>query len=164
MTDGIGQASHLRPARSVSVGYWLARGMVQVTQTWSPWWRLCGPGRWCPPPGGRHRGRRVLGAVAEADLQLAGQDDDKLAARGRVPVGEAAGRGFAEADGGRCLGALPIRRLVQFDSLNVGLAVIARVKSEGSHRVPRFGLWGYGWSVGDAVRPRLQAAGPRPWR
>src|SRR5213593_2927522 len=56
------------------------------------------------------RAEEVLSAVAQADLELAGEDDDELAARGRVPVE------------------------VLADRLDARLAVGARVEPKRSHR------------------------------
>lgn len=49
----------------------------------------------------------VYGAVAQPDLQLAGDDNHELASRGWMPVLEITHRGLTKADGGCCLGRGP---------------------------------------------------------
>ena len=151
-----GQASQLKGCRSISVGYWLAKGMVQVTQAWSPCVAVVWP--WPVVSSTRRASPGPKTCLEPSPRPISSCPDRMTTNWRRVPVGVATGRGFTEADGGGRLGALPIRRLVQVNGLNVGLAVIARVKSECSHPVPPF------WSVRDTVRPRLKAVGPRPWR
>ena len=58
----------------------------------------------------------VLGAVAEADLELPGKNDDELAARRRVPIEELAHRPLAERDLRRREPLQPVRRRVSSSS------------------------------------------------
>src|SRR5947209_7539944 len=62
----------------------------------------------------------VLGAVAQADLELAGEDDDELAAWGRMPVEVLAERPLAEQDLRRCEALRPLQRLSRRVRENVG--------------------------------------------
>src|SRR5262249_4079224 len=93
-----------------------------------------------PPAGGvldepRITGPKdVLRAIAEADLELAGDDDDELPPRRRVPGEEAPDGVLPErALCGRQTFS-PLRGLGQIDRLDVGFAVGARVEPECCHR------------------------------
>src|SRR2546426_10264261 len=61
----------------------------------------------------------VLGAVAQADLELAVEDDDELAAWGWMPVEVLAERPLAERDLRRCEALRPLRRPAEVDRLDV---------------------------------------------
>src|SRR2546430_16209539 len=61
----------------------------------------------------------VLGAVAQADLELAGEDDDELATWGWMPVGVLAERPLAERDLRRRQALRPLRRPAEVDRLDV---------------------------------------------
>src|SRR5437016_9425130 len=76
----------------------------------------------------------VLSAVAQADLELAGEDDDELAARGRVPVEVLADRPLAETDLRRRQPLRPLRRPAEVDRLDARLPIGTRVEPERSHR------------------------------
>src|SRR2546422_622404 len=78
----------------------------------------------------------VLPAVAQADLELAGEDDDELTPRGRMPVEVLADRPLAERDLRRRQTLRPLRRPGQVDRLDARLPVRARVESERLHEVP----------------------------
>src|SRR5215813_7031318 len=82
------------------------------------------------------RAENVLGAVAQPDLELAGEDDHELPPRCRVPVLEVPRRALPEGDlrGGEALG--PIGSLGEGNWLDVGLAVVAGVESEQGHGDP----------------------------
>src|SRR2546421_13074647 len=86
------------------------------------------------------RAEDVLSAVAQADLELAGEDDDELSARGRVPVEVLADRPLAEADLRRRQPLRPLRCPAEVDRLDARLPVGPRVEPECSHR----GLLGTG--------------------
>ena len=62
----------------------------------------------------------VLGAVAQANFQLARQDNHVLGAGRRMPVLETSYRGSPEGDGGCVLGVGPVRGIVQVNGLDVG--------------------------------------------
>src|SRR5712691_10910278 len=64
--------------------------------------------------------RRVLDqpGVAGADLELAGEDDDELAAWGRMPVEVLAERPLAEQDLRRRQALRPLRRPAEVDRLD----------------------------------------------
>src|SRR2546426_584689 len=78
----------------------------------------------------------VLGAVAQADLELAGEDDDELAAWGRMPVEVLAERPLAERDLRRRQALRPLRHAPEVDRLDARLPIGARVESKRSHRSP----------------------------
>src|SRR5207244_6005705 len=61
----------------------------------------------------------VLGAVAQADLELAGEDDDELAAWGRMPVDVLAERPLAERDMRSCEAIRALPRPAEVDRLDV---------------------------------------------
>src|SRR5204863_9017212 len=75
----------------------------------------------------------VLGAVAQADLELPLQDDHELPARRRVPVEEAADRPHAERDLRGRQSLEPVGLLVDVDRLDAPLPVGAGVEPERSH-------------------------------
>src|SRR5215470_5587577 len=62
----------------------------------------------------------VLGAVAEADLELNLEDDHELAPRCGVPVDELTTRPLAERDLRRAQPLGPLRLLAQIEGLDVG--------------------------------------------
>src|SRR5712691_2648947 len=64
------------------------------------------------------RAEDVLSAVAQADLELAGEHDDELAARGRVPVEVLADRPLAETDLRRREPLRPVRCPAEVDRLD----------------------------------------------
>jgi hypothetical protein len=76
----------------------------------------------------------LLGAVAEADLELAGQDDDELPPRRRMPVDEAPDRILAEGDLRRGEPLDPVGMLAEIDRLEVRLPVTAGIKAKGTPR------------------------------
>src|ERR687887_2016675 len=82
-------------------------------------------------PGAEH----VLGAVAEADLELALQDDDELPARRRVPVERPADRPDVEGDLRRGQALEPVGLLVDVDPVDAPLPVGAGVEPERSHGI-----------------------------
>src|SRR5438874_12636666 len=65
----------------------------------------------------------VLPAVAQADLELAGEEDDELAARGRVPVEVLADRPLPERDLRRRQPLRPLRCPAEIDRLDARLPV-----------------------------------------
>src|SRR5207245_8201815 len=73
------------------------------------------------------RAEDVLPAVAHTDLELAGENDDELAARGRVPVEVLADRPLAKPDLGRRQPFRPVGNLGQVVRLDLRLSVRARV-------------------------------------
>ena len=80
----------------------------------------------------------VLGAVAEADLELPGENDDELAARRRVPVEELAYRPLAERDLICRKPLQPVGLGLELDPLDVRLLVGTRVQPECAHRALPF--------------------------
>src|ERR1700693_5391121 len=80
------------------------------------------------------RAEEMLGAVSQADLELAGEDDDELPLRRRMPVDETPDRVLPEGDLRRRQALAPIGRPGEWNRLDVRLAVSARVQSEQSHR------------------------------
>src|SRR5690242_3109794 len=85
---------------------------------------------------------QMLGAVAQADLELAGEDDHELAPWRGMPVDEVADRALAERDlgGGQAFG--PGRGALEIDRFDVRLAVVTRVEPECLHRgLARTALW-----------------------
>src|SRR5215510_2449239 len=81
------------------------------------------------------RSKHVLGAVAQADLELSGENDHELTARRRVPVEKLPGGPLAERDlaGGEPLEPVGLR--FELDPLDVRLLVGARVHSKCPHRI-----------------------------
>src|SRR5262245_27596185 len=101
----------------------------------------------------------VLGAIAEPDLQLAGEDDDELPARRGMPVERPAHRPLAERDLGGRQPLLPVRHLAELDRLDVRMPVAARVESERPHRCLLIS-----WSLTGGMLAQTAAAqvAPRP--
>jgi hypothetical protein len=87
------------------------------------------------------RAEDVRGAVAEADLELAGEDDDELAPRRGVPVDEVAHRALAERDLGGVEALGPLGRARDVDGLDVRVAVGTGIEAERSHRVLPEQVW-----------------------
>src|SRR2546422_2230760 len=75
----------------------------------------------------------VLGAVAQADLELAGEDDDELTAWGRMPVEVLAERPLAERDLRSRQALRPLRHAPEVDRLDARLPIGARVESKRLH-------------------------------
>src|SRR5262249_44274914 len=75
----------------------------------------------------------VLRAIAQADLELARENDRKLPAGGRVPVQELAGRPFSERDLARGETFQPVGLRLEIDLLDVGLLIGARGQPECPH-------------------------------
>src|SRR5262247_322530 len=77
----------------------------------------------------------VLRAVAQADLELARENDHELTAGGRMPVQELAGRPFSERDLARGQTFQPVGLRLEIDLLDVRLLIGARVQPECPHHV-----------------------------
>src|SRR6266436_8215014 len=80
------------------------------------------------------RAEHVLRAVAKADLELSGENDHELAARGRMPVEELAGGPLAERDLARGEPLQPVRLRLELDPFDVRLLIRARVHPKCAHR------------------------------
>jgi len=70
----------------------------------------------------------MLGAVAQANLELAGKDDDKLATRGWMPVLKSSWGLAAKGNVRGRQTSGPFWRLGQVNGLDVGLTVCTSVK------------------------------------
>src|SRR6267143_3698452 len=81
------------------------------------------------------RSEHVLRAVAQTDLELPGENDDELAAGGRMPVEELARRPLPERDLIRRKALQPVGLRLELDVLDVRLPVSACVEPERAHRV-----------------------------
>src|SRR2546428_115427 len=79
------------------------------------------------------RAEHVLRAVAKADLELSGENDHELAARGRMPVEELAGGPLPKRDLTRGEPLQPVGLGLEVDRLDVRLLVRARVQPECPH-------------------------------
>src|SRR5690348_17245769 len=77
----------------------------------------------------------VLGPISQADLELAGENDDELAAGRRMPVEITADRILTKRDSGRRQTLSPFRGFRQINRLDVGFSIDARVEAERSHHV-----------------------------
>jgi hypothetical protein len=75
----------------------------------------------------------MFGAVAQADLKLPGQDDDKLATRGWMPVLKSPWGLAAKGNVRGRQTSGPFWRLGQVNGLNVGLTVCTSIKSKCTH-------------------------------
>src|SRR5438093_3704856 len=73
----------------------------------------------------------LLAAVAAADLELTGEDDDELPPRRRVPVEEPVLGPDTERDLRRLQSLEPVSLLLDVDRLDVRLAIGARVQPPG---------------------------------
>src|SRR5262245_7885544 len=86
----------------------------------------------------------MLGAVAQADLELAGEDDDELTTRGGMPVLKSP---WGLAAKGNVCGRQtrsPLCCLGQVDGLDVGLTVCTSVKAKCTHGCSSLALSCYG--------------------
>src|SRR6185369_4672645 len=100
----------------------------------------------------------VLGAVAQPDLELAGQDDDELAARRRVPVEEPTHRPHAERDLRRRQSLQPVVLLLDVDLVDPPLSIRPRVQPERSHvLLPSASLKPSGMLAYEAIHDRSDA-------
>src|SRR2546425_8960669 len=78
------------------------------------------------------RAEDALSAVAQADLELAGEHDDELAARGRVPVEVLADRPLAETDLRRRQPLRPLPCPAEVDQLEARRPVLTRGETGSS--------------------------------
>src|SRR5438093_9723738 len=83
------------------------------------------------------RPKHVLRSVAQADLELSGENDHELTPRRRVPVEELAGGPLAERDLARGEPLQPVRLRLELDLLDVRLLIHARVHTKCPHRTLR---------------------------
>src|SRR5512145_1880081 len=83
------------------------------------------------------RAEDVLRAVAEADLELSGQNDDELAARRGMPVEELADRPLPKRDLAGRKPLEPVGLRLELDRLDVRLLVRARVQPVCPHHALR---------------------------
>src|SRR5437899_7406323 len=81
------------------------------------------------------RAEYVLRAVAQADLELPGEDDHELTARRGVPVEKLPGGPLAKRDLARGKPLQPIGLRLEVDRLDVRLLIRARVQPKCPHRI-----------------------------
>src|SRR5438093_7346082 len=89
----------------------------------------------------------MLGAVAQANLELAREDDDKLATRGWMPVLKSPWGLAAKGDVRGRQTSSPVWRLGQVNGLDVGLTVCTSVKSKCTHGCSSLVLSCYGCAI-----------------
>src|SRR5262245_3315773 len=80
------------------------------------------------------RAKHVLGAIAETDLELAGQDGHELAARRGMSVEKPSDGPLTERDLRRCEALRPLGSLREVDRLDARLSPGIGEQAERSHR------------------------------
>ncbi len=77
----------------------------------------------------------LLGPVAQANLQLSGQNDYELTSRSGMPIRRISHSRFPKDNVGCIPGLGPLRSLGKVNRVYVGLSVVAAVKSKGAHNI-----------------------------